>query len=45
MIYKVDPSLQYDYEDTPRFMGQQYLEQQAIERSQHERDRDEDLSS
>ena len=45
MSYKVDPSLQYDYEDTRRFISQQYLEHQAIERSEYERNRAEDPSS
>ena len=31
--YEMDPNLEYDYEDTQRFMGQQALEKEvAIER-------------
>ena len=42
MRYGVDPGIDYDYEDTPRFMGQQYIEQQAIENERMDNERNKD---
>jgi hypothetical protein len=32
MAYGIDPSLDYDYEDTPRYWASQELEQRIIEK-------------
>ena len=36
---KVFPALDYDYEDTPRFMAQQEMERQRIEEEIERRER------
>lgn len=42
MSYDGHPEIDYDYVDTPRFMGQQYLEQQAIENERIDNERNKD---
>ena len=36
-MMNIDPSLDYDYEDTPRFLGQLEIEKKLIEEIQNER--------